>query len=141
MQIPSKNLDEQYSGEYDFWYNGIKIEVKASRAVKKISGGALISKALRRNSSDKFIMNFQQIKPGCCDVFVWMAVWLDKIEYWVLSSDEVLNNSHYSDHQHRNSIKEGQLQFTESNISSFDVYKVAPSNILAAIVEKASKQI
>lgn len=34
-------------------------------------------------------MNFQQVKPRCCDVFVWIAVWRDVIRYWVLSSNEV----------------------------------------------------
>ena len=28
LKIPSTSLDPTYSGEYDFWYNGIKIEVK-----------------------------------------------------------------------------------------------------------------
>lgn len=35
LQRPSTLSDPDYSGEYDFWYNGIKIEVKASRAVKR----------------------------------------------------------------------------------------------------------
>lgn len=40
-------------------------------------------------------MNFQQIKPGCCDVFVWIGVWRDVIRYWVLSSDEVANDQYF----------------------------------------------
>src|SRR5690606_9630099 len=68
LRMPSTNLDPTYSGEYDFWYNGIKIEVKASRAVKRKSGDSLIIKALSSDSSSGFDMNFQQIKPACCDV-------------------------------------------------------------------------
>ena len=38
LEKPSRILDPSYSGQYDLWYNGIKIEVKASRAVKRKSG-------------------------------------------------------------------------------------------------------
>lgn len=79
LNRPSKNFDPDYSGQYDFWYNGIRIEVKASRAVKRQSGDSLIMKALSSDSECGFDMNFQQIKPACCDVFVWIAVWRDKI--------------------------------------------------------------
>lgn len=96
LKVPSTAYDPTYSGEYDFWYEGIKIEVKASRAVKKKSGDSLIMKALSSDSKEKFDMNFQQIKPKCCDVFVWIAVWRDRIRYWVLSSDEVEKNQYYS---------------------------------------------
>lgn len=33
LEKPSKKLHSAYSGEYDFWLDGILIEVKASRAV------------------------------------------------------------------------------------------------------------
>ncbi len=33
LKKPSKKLDPNYSGQYDMWLDGIKIEVKASRAV------------------------------------------------------------------------------------------------------------
>lgn len=99
LKRPSTKLDPEYSGQYDFWYDGIRIEVKASRAVKRKSGESLILKALSSDSSYGFDMNFQQIKPYCCDVFVWIAVWRDKIRYWVLSNDEVKNNQYYSQGQ------------------------------------------
>lgn len=139
LQRPSTTYDANYSGQYDFWYNGIKIEVKASRAVKRKSGDALILKALSSDSQQGFDMNFQQIKPDCCDVFVWIAVWRDVIRYWVLSSDEVKNNKYYSTGQHRGNIGEGQLWLKETNIHEFDEYEVAVRDILAKIVEKAGK--
>ena len=74
LQRPSIEYDSNYSGEYDFWYKGIKVEVKASRAVRRKSGDSLIIKALSSDSKCGYDMNFQQIKPGCCDVFVWIAV-------------------------------------------------------------------
>ncbi len=139
LRMPSTNLDPTYSGEYDFWYNGIKIEVKASRAVKRKSGDSLIIKALSSDSPSGFDMNFQQIKPACCDVFVWIAVWRDKIRYWVLSSEEVANNEYYSVGQHRGNVGEGQLWLKETNIDKFDEYEVSVRDILTAIVNKANK--
>ncbi|MBR1867389.1 MAG: hypothetical protein IJ800_02280, partial [Clostridia bacterium] len=127
-------------GEYDFWYNGIKIEVKASRAVRRKSGDSLIIKALSSDSKYGFDMNFQQIKPSCCDVFVWIAVWRDKIRYWVLSSDEVKNNRYYSIGQHRGNVGEGQLWLKETNIDDFNEYEVTVRDILNAIVKKANKE-
>lgn len=137
LQRPSTLYDPYYSGQYDFWYQGIKIEVKASRAVKRKSGDALIIKALSSNSTAGFDMNFQQIKPDCCDVFVWIAVWRDVIRYWVLSSDEVKHNRYYSSGQHRGNIGEGQLWIKESNIVEFDKYEVGVRDILTKIIEKS----
>lgn len=139
LKRPSSNFDSNYSGQYDFWYDGIRIEVKASRAVKRESGEALIMKALSSDSKSGFDMNFQQIKPECCDVFVWIAVWRDVIRYWVLSSNDVKNNKHYSKGQHRGNSGEGQLWITEKNIMEFKQYEVSPRDILNKIVEKAGK--
>lgn len=139
LKRPSILYDSDYSGQYDFWYNGIRIEVKASRAVRRKSGEALIMKALSSDSKYGFDMNFQQIKPACCDVFVWIAVWRDMIRYWVLSSDEVKNNKYYSIGQHRGNTGEGQLWIKESNIDDFNVYEVGVREILEKIVEKANK--
>lgn len=138
LQRPSTSYDPNYSGQYDFWYNGIRIEVKASRAVRRKSGDSLIIKALASDSKYGFDMNFQQIKPACCDVFVWIAVWRDVIRYWVLSSDEVKNNRYYSSGQHRGNIGEGQLWLKETNIDDFSEYEVGVRDILLRIIEKGS---
>lgn len=140
LVTPSKTLDSSYSGEYDFWYEGIKIEVKASRAVEDNPGGKLVDKALYSFDTDKkFNMNFQQIKPDCCDVFVWMGVWCDEIRYWVLSSSEVANNPHFSPGQHRGNTGEGQLMIKHTNIDDFDSYLVKPAEILNTIIEKSQR--
>lgn len=141
LQRPSTSLDPSYSGEYDFWLDGIRIEVKASRAVKKKSGESLTMKALSSDSNSKFNMNFQQIKPSCCDVFVWIAVWRDKIRYWVLSSFEVKNNKYYSTGQHRGNIGEGQLWLKESNINEFNNFEVGVRDILKSIKRKYSDSL
>lgn len=141
LQLPSTTYDPNYEGQYDFWYKGIRIEVKASRAVKRKSGDSLIIKALSSDSKYGFDMNFQQIKPACCDVFVWIAVWRDVIRYWVLSSDEVKNNHYYSSGQHRGNIGEGQLWLKETNIDEFNKFEVSVHDILPKIIEKSKKSI
>lgn len=140
LRHPTKALDPDYSGQYDFWYHGIRIEVKASRAVKRQSGGSLIDKALSTDSQEGYDMNFQQVKPGCCDVFVWIAVWRDAIKYWVLSSGEVKSNRYFSKGQHRGNKGEGQLWIKETNIHEFDPYLTDSGDLLKAIVEKAARQ-
>ena len=139
LRRPSKELDADYSGQYDFWYDGIRIEVKASRAVKRQGGGTLISKALSVDAKEGFDMNFQQIKPGCCDVFVWIGVWRDVIRYWVLSSRDVESHPDYCPFHHRFNKGEGQLWLKERNIADFAEYEVSANDILSAIILKSSK--
>jgi hypothetical protein len=128
---PSRKLDPDYSGQYDFLLEGkIRIEVKASRAVDVGSEEALYVKALSSDSSLHFDMNFQQIKPECADVFVWIGVWRDKIRYWVLSSAAVAGNKYYSDKQHRGNAGEGQLHLTDQNISAFAKYETDAPHLL-----------
>jgi len=140
---PTKKNDENYSGQYDlalpFQKDLIKIEVKASRAVDKKSPEPLFVKALSLKSNSPFWMNFQQIKPACADVFIWVAVWRDTIKYWVLSSDEVKNNKYYSKGQHRGNIGEGQLHIKDDNIDEFKEYEVK-SNKLGEAVTNAYKR-
>ncbi len=79
-------------------------------------------------------MNFQQLKPQCCDVFVWVAVFRDEIVVWVMSSNEVLNNPLYSKGQHRgNKGNEGQLHIKQDNISQLDGFELKDDNLEEAI--------
>ena len=131
---PTKKLDSTYSGQYDFYLDGeIRIEVKASRAVDFDSSDALYVKALSSDSTKRFDMNFQQVKPGCCDVFVWVGVWRDVIRYWVLSSNEVAGNRYYSTGQHRGNIGEGQIHLKAENIQEFAVFESKPRELLESI--------
>jgi len=131
---PTRKLDPDYSGQYDFFLDGkIKIEVKASRAVDADSREALYVKALSSDSKLRFDMNFQQVKPGCCDVFIWVGVWRDVIRYWVLASDEVAGNKYYSAGQHRGNTGEGQLHLKDDNMAEFTQFESAPRNLLDTI--------
>ena len=137
LQRPSRQLDPNYSGQYDFFLPpSIRIEVKASRAVEFRSNEPLYIKALASKSELPFDMNFQQIKPGLCDVFVWVAAWRDVIRYWVISSFQIENSPHYSAGQHRGNVGEGQLHLNRDNFHEFDQHLVQ-SNKLDAAIRKA----
>jgi hypothetical protein len=138
---PSKKRDPDYSGQYDLSLGEIKIEVKASRAVDADVNAPLYVKALASDSRKPFWMNFQQIKPGCCDVFVWVAVWRDTIQYWVQSSYEVENNPHYSKGQHRGNVGEGQLHLRQDNIRDFDKYQVKSSELRQAMINAHTREL
>lgn len=142
---PTKKLEENYSGQYDFLYEMpdkkmIKIEVKASRAVDFDSQEPLYVKALAWESNKPFDMNFQQVKPKCCDVFVWIGVWRDTIKYWVLASKEVESNKFYSKGQHRGNTGEGQIHLKHDNIKDFVKYESLPKELLEKIVDAYKRQ-
>jgi hypothetical protein len=144
LEKPTKKRDANYKGDYDFILpedkHLIRIEVKASRAVNADSSEPLYVKALSFESNQPFWMNFQQIKPAHCDVFVWIAAWRDTIKYWVLSSKEVEANKNYSRGQHRGNVGEGQLHVRHDNISEFSSYEVRPDHLRGAIVKAFLRQ-
>lgn len=142
---PTKKIDPNYSGQYDFILNTVEphyitIEVKASRAVDFNSQEPLYIKALSQEDDKPFDMNFQQIKPKCCDVFVWIGVWRDVIKYWVLSSNEVSTNKFYSGGQHRGNVGEGQLHLNRENVGQFDGYLAKSDELKKAIVDAYNRQ-
>lgn len=146
LSKPSKKVDPGYYGQYDFILANedslpIRVEVKASRAVDLRSREALFVKALRFGEPEKgFDMNFQQVKPACCDVFVWIGVWRDVIKFWVLSSYEVEHHRYFSVGQHRGNIGEGQLHIDHINILEFERFAVSPDRLKTAIIEAAERQ-
>ncbi len=140
LKKPSKKLDANYNGEYDLWLDGITIEVKASRAVDSDSEEPLYMKALSRNSQKRFLMNFQQLKPQCCDVFIWVAVFRDEIVLWVVNSKEISEHPLYSKGQHRgNKGNEGQLHVKHDNIHQLNLYLLNDDNLESAITAAAKK--
>lgn len=133
---PSRSLDPHYEGQYDLRLEGVRVEVKACRAINTKKRGELVSKALRYGSTEPFWMNYQQLKPDACDVFIFIGVWVDRIVYWVLSSDDVRRNRYLS-HQHRGGI-EYQIGITQSNIQEFDIYEVKPAQMRQAVLDKST---
>lgn len=140
LQRASKKIDPNFSGEYDLWLDGIKIEVKASRAVDANSDEPLYIKALSRDSHKPFLMNFQQLKPQCCDIFIWVAVFRDEIVLWIINSQEVASHPLFSKGQHRgNKGNEGQLHIKHDNISALDNYELRGDNLEELIREAVAR--
>jgi hypothetical protein len=127
FQKPDKSLDPEYDGEYDLWIEGVKVEVKSSRAINTKKRGSLASKALRSGSDESFWMNYQQLKLDVCDVFVFVGVWVDTIVYWVISSDDARQSQSLS-HQHRGGV-EYQIGITNKNIHEFERFQTRPDQL------------
>ena len=134
---PDRSLDPEHEGQYDLWLDGVRIEVKAARAINTKKRGDLVSKALHYRSKDPFWMNFQQLKLDICDVFVFIGVWVDEIVYWVMSNDEV-KASKYRSHQHRGGI-EYQIGSTQKNIPEFEIYKTQANQLVKVILRKGRR--
>lgn len=141
FKLPRTSIDPCFSGEYDLWFNSVRVEVKASRVVRKVAGNSLAEKAMAFGDDGHFDMNFQQLKPGCCDVFIWIAVWRNRIDYWVLTAEDVRLHPRFSN-QHRASQTdadglplEGQIHINDSNYQDFEKYRVAPDEIRSRIVK------
>ncbi len=153
LKRPSKKTDATYKGEYDLYLpystGNIKIEVKASRAVDRDKANEpLYIKALSSSGKNRFLMNFQQLKPSCCDVFIWLAVYRDCVKYWVLKNEVIRSHPDFTP-QHRNEatadrtagydrskIFEGQIMITNDNINSIKEYLVEGRGIRQAIIEQ-----
>ncbi len=137
FQKPDRTLDPNYDGEYDLWLDGLRVEVKSSRAYNASLTGSLVSRALTWESDSPFWMNYQQLKLDICDVFVFIAVWVDRIAYWVMSNDEVKANSYLSP-QHRGGI-EYQIGMRRNNIREFDIYRVEVPDVAATVRMKSNQ--
>lgn len=135
FQKPNKNLDPEYEGQYDLWLEGVRVEIKAARAIHTKQREAIASKALHWGAKAPFWMNYQQLKIDICDVFVFIGVWVDLIIYWVLSNEEVKQNKYLS-HQHRGG-SEYQIGIREKNIREFDAFQVDALALTQTIIAKA----
>lgn len=119
--------------EYDFSLNNIRIEVKSGRVVEANSKKPLIEKALSSDTTANYDIILEQIKPAYCDVFIWIAVYRDKMSIWVLNSKEVEALPAYSNKQHRGNEGEGQFHIKPNNIASLEPYKEDTENLKEAI--------
>ncbi len=118
------------------------MEVKACRANSTETKGSLASRAYSHEEAQKanFKYHYQQLKPSCCDVFIWIGVCRDTLLYWVLTSDELCDSGKLGP-QHRNEntgvngvgVFEGQVFMTEDELQPF---LVEERNILSRVIEK-----
>lgn len=162
-----------YVSQFDLWLplqnsEGIKIEVKSSRVIALSDERPPVEKAYKKPKGTTeeiasainklpFEMNFQQLKPSCCDVFIWMAVWLDEIDIWVIPSskikmrgqntpkrkknESIVNDDGflYMGSQHQGGkggkIPEGQIFVTNHHYKDLDCYKATLDNLIDKIKE------
>ena len=106
IKATKENVSSMYpdfDGEFDLWLDGIRVEVKACRANSTKAGGSLTSRAYLHSeaTANSFKYHYQQLKPSCCDVFIWIGVCRDDLIYWVLTSDELQKTGKLGS-QHRN---------------------------------------
>ncbi len=162
-----------YTSLFDLWLptennEGIKIEVKSSHVADKDPDRILIEKALKKpqgteeeisNAIKKlsFEMNFQQLKPSCCDVFIWIAVWLDDIDIWVIPSSKIVmrpknaprrkpkdsivlpDGKLYMGTQHQGGkggkVPEGQIFVTNNHYKDLQQYRASIETLIEKIKE------
>ncbi|MCI3006544.1 hypothetical protein [[Clostridium] innocuum] len=148
IKATKENVSSEYpsfDGEFDLWLKGIRIEVKACRANYEKGKGSLASRAYLHSEAKAagFKYHFQQLKPSCCDVFIWIGTCRDELIYWVLTSQELLDTGKLGP-QHRNQntgvagieVFEGQVFMTEEELSSF---LVEEKDILKVVQLKGTK--
>lgn len=148
IKATKENVSTEYpafDGEFDLWLDGIRIEVKACRANSEKAGGSLASRAYLHSEAKAagFKYHYQQLKPSCCDVFIWIGTYRDELIYWVLTSEELQNTGKLGS-QHRNEntgiagidIFEGQVFMTEEELSPF---LVEEKDILKTVRQKSKK--
>lgn len=131
-----------FDGEFDLWLEGIRVEVKACRANSAKTDGNLASRAYLHSeaTANSFKYHYQQLKPSCCDVFIWIGVCRDDLIYWVLTSEELQKTGKLGS-QHRNEntgvagieVFEGQVFMTEEELKPF---LVAEKDVLAIVKRK-----
>ena len=150
LKKPSSKIDPNYSQQtsYDaytiYQEELVRIEIKTARVSESWNDEASFAdKALFSDSDKPFWLNFQQLKPQLADVFIFIAIYRDKLKYWILSSYEVKHYGEenwqrwkFSPWQHSgNAWNEWQLHIRETNISDFDRYLTHPSEIKDAIIK------
>lgn len=148
IKATKENVSTEYpafDGEFDLWLDGIRIEVKACRANSTKAGGSLASRAYLHSEAKAagFKYHYQQLKPSCCDVFIWIGTCRDELIYWVLTSEQLQNTGKLGS-QHRNEntgiagieIFEGQVFMTEEELSPF---LVEEKDILKTVRQKSKK--
>lgn len=170
LQIPPSR--EGYKAQFDLWLptkgsGGIRIEVKSSRVAANNPERQLVERAYKKPCGTEaeikqtienelsFKMNFQQLKPEYCDVFIWISVWLDDIDIWVIPSDmvklrpknakrrkpteSIVNNdgSIFMGVQHAGGkggeVSEGQISVTSKHFYDLTKYKVTLDKLVETI--------
>ena len=132
-----RSLDPAFDRQYDLWLDGIRIGVRAARAVDAAAHGSFVEKALRYGTDRPYFMNFQQLDLAHSDAFVFIGVWVDTLVYWILSSEEAENNK-YLMHQRRGGV-DFQISLRSANLDEFNEHLVRPQELLDRLKQLASQ--
>lgn len=139
-KFPKIRLVEHKSAESkpDLILKGIRIGSCCSRAFSKPTAAkeTLASRARRYNESPTFSYAFQHMRVKTIDVYLWTIVWLDKMHYYVINSDEVAMNE-YAVNQ--NDEYDKHIKITRRNIAEFAQYRTTEKNLVNAIIDSYNK--
>lgn len=136
---PSKKVDPDFKNQYDLLFGKQKIEIKAARAFDlKHTNLPPTRRALKSESDSDFWLNFQQLKPNCADIFVFIGVWTNSIRYWVFSKKEISSHPKFKN-QHRDGV-EGQIGIRNKDIELFQKYEVTKSELIKRIEDLSKKR-
>lgn len=135
------DMDKSDTQEYDGLCGDLKIEIKSTRAVskdyKKSNKECPAAYAIDVDCDEQmFLSTFQQIKPYCCDWFVFHVLYKNSNRYFLVPSNFIQekvgkkNKSEdkiYMSPQHRGNSHEGAIQ-VEKFIEYQDLFEI-PENI------------
>lgn len=117
--------------KYDKILDGERIECKFSRALREneetIKPANVLESCRKANYENRvfsseeaesvpFDCNIQQVKRKEFDKLYYGIFFIDKIEIYVISAEEIFGLDNYSDKQHRGNIGEGQFHISNGNI-------------------------
>lgn len=141
---PTRALDARYAGEYDLLLSGavegVRVEVKGSRAVAARTRGSMSGRALHSSAGAPFVMNFQHLKMHCADVFILVAVWSDVVQYWVLNGAEIKCLPGYCGSQTRDNHLEAQLHVKRSTAALMVPFETPPAQLPEAVEAAFARQ-
>lgn len=86
-----KKLKQDFDGEYVLYVDGIKVLLQANRVAEYKKKTSPSSRGYLHSEAKKcgFKYHFEQVKSICCDVFIFIGFSRDKIQYRVLSGEEL----------------------------------------------------
>ena len=118
------------NGSYDLKDdNGHRIEVKFSRAYKKVSltednaidictnsTSTVYASSEAEDKAANYDCNIEQLKPRCFDSLYYGVFFADRIAIFKMNSNEIMSCLGYSDKQHKGNEGEGQFHLNRSTI-------------------------
>lgn len=134
----NSEFDRAATKKYEALFEGIKVGIKACRAVKENVQGDRFKGALRYSLKQPFAFRFRNLNVQMCDVFVFIGVWVNLMIYWVLSEREINLNEYLVLDQSKQTM-DHMIEINNGNIAAFDKYRVHESDLIATIMKKGGR--